>query len=155
MGTTRWAALLAVGVVVATLVVSCASNGTQVATRDPASSGAVGAPGSPPDSPPAGEAERVCQDALRGAVLLNSAPATVARFRAYQYGGPTPTAPLADVFPDLAADTPGAWCATTDAPQSTHWWAAVNGRRAASLITINGPGEGVARSSVQGPPQIP
>lgn len=40
-------------------------------------------------------------------------------------------------------------------PQSTHWWAAVVGYKAASAIMIVGPGEGVSRGYVPGPPRVP
>ena len=100
-------------------------------------------------------ARRLCESALPGTDLIGWAAATVAQFRAYHYGGPTPTVPLAQVFPELPGNAGGAWCATVDGTSSTHWWAVVAGRPAASLITINGPGEGVHRGPLSGPPQIP
>lgn len=102
-----------------------------------------------------GDPRHLCENALPGADVLSWASATVAQFRGYQYGGPRPTVPLAQVFPDLPGDVRGAWCATGDTTSSTHWWAVVAGRPAASLITINGPGEGVHRGPLSGPPQIP
>lgn len=88
-------------------------------------------------------------------MLLAWASGTVADFRAYQYGGPTPTVPLAHAFPNLPASAQGAWCATKEGPQATHWWAVIPGDKAESLITVNGPGEGIPRGTVTGPPQVP
>ena len=80
----------------------------------------------------------------------------MADFRTYQYGGPKPTVPLAHAFAGLPGDTIGAWCGTKGrAPKSTHLWAAVVGYNAASVITLNGPGEGVRRGAVAGPPGVP
>jgi hypothetical protein len=97
----------------------------------------------------------VCEDAVGTAVLLDWASGTVAQFRAYQYGGPKATVPLAHVFPGLPGNTRGAWCSTKGGRQTTHWWAVIVGHEAASLITITGPGEGVRHGSVSEPPQVP
>jgi hypothetical protein len=45
--------------------------------------------------------KQICQRSLSPAVLLDWAPGTVAEFRSYQYGGPTPTVPLAHAFPGM------------------------------------------------------
>jgi hypothetical protein len=100
-------------------------------------------------------AEQVCRDVLGQEVLLDWAPGTVAQFRAYRYGGPKATVPLAHAFPGLSGDTRGAWCGTKGGRQATHWWAAVAGQKAASVITIHGPGEGVRHGLVAGPPTVP
>jgi hypothetical protein len=97
----------------------------------------------------------ICHRALGSAVVLAWAPGTVAEFRSYQYGGPRPTVPLAHAFPGVPAGTPGAWCATKQGQQATRWWAALVGRRAASVITVHGPGEGVRLGAVSGPVQPP
>jgi hypothetical protein len=99
--------------------------------------------------------EQICRNALGPAVLLDWAPGTVAQFRTYQYGGPVATAPLAKAFPAVPASTLGAWCATKERANSTHWWAAIPGHPAASLIIITGSGEGLSKGSVRGPPRIP
>ncbi len=99
--------------------------------------------------------KQICQDALGTAVVLDWAPGTVAQFRAYQYGGPKATVPLAHAFPGVPGNTRGAWCGTMEGPQTTHWWAAVVGHKAASVITITGPGEGVRHGSVPEPPRVP
>jgi hypothetical protein len=99
--------------------------------------------------------EQICRNALGAAVLLDWAPGTVAQFRTYQYSGPTATVPLADAFPAVPASTRGAWCGTKAGAQATHWWAAIPGQTAASVIIIHGPGEGISLGSVTGPPRIP
>ena len=99
--------------------------------------------------------EQICRNALGAAVLLGWAPGTVAQFRTYQYGGPTATVPLADAFHGVPASTRGAWCGTKAGSQSTHWWAAVPRQTAATLFIIHGPGEGISKGSVTGPPRIP
>jgi hypothetical protein len=99
--------------------------------------------------------EQICRNALGAAVLLGWAPGTVAEFRAYQYGGPTATVPLADAFPGVPANTRGAWCGTKEGTQSTHWWAAIPGQTAGTLFIIHGAGEGIRLGSVTGPPRIP
>ena len=92
---------------------------------------------------------------LDNAVLLDWAPGTVAMFRAYQYSGPKAIVPLAHAFPGVPGNTEGAWCATKGGPQATHWWAAVVGHKAGSLITIHGVGEGVRHGLVLGPDRVP
>lgn len=99
--------------------------------------------------------QRICQGSFRSAVLLEWAPATVAVFRKYQYGGPKPIVPLAHAFASMSGSTRGAWCGTKAAGDATHWWAAVVGQKPASLITIHGPGEGVRHGLVSRPPQVP
>ena len=99
--------------------------------------------------------KEICGGALGAAGLLDWAPGTVAQFRAYQYGGPTATVPLSDAFPNISGNTGGAWCGTKGGPDATHWWAVVVGHEAASVITINGPGEGVEHGSVAAPPRVP
>lgn len=99
--------------------------------------------------------ERACHRVLRSRDLLAWAPGTVAQFRAYQYGGPRPTVPLAHAFRGVPGGTRGAWCGTRAGRQATRWWAAIVGHRAASDITIHGPGEGVRRGAVSSPPRVP
>jgi hypothetical protein len=99
--------------------------------------------------------EHICHRVLRSAVLLAWAPGTVAQFRAYQYGGPTPRVPLANVFPGVPGATLGAWCATKPGRQATQWWAVIVGNPAALAITVRGPGEGVRSGAVSGPIQPP
>lgn len=99
--------------------------------------------------------KEICQEALGPAALLDWAPGTVAQFRTYQYGGPKATVPLRHAFPGVPEGTRGAWCGTSGRPQSTHWWAVVVGHKAASVITTNGPGEGVRHGSVPRPPLVP
>ncbi len=106
-----------------------------------------------PTSTPA--PEQICGSSLGGAVLLDWAPGTVAQFRAYQYGGPQPTVPLAHAFPGLPGSAPGAWCGTKGGPDATRWWAVVVGHQALSAITVTGPGEGVQHGLVVGPPRVP
>lgn len=99
--------------------------------------------------------QRICQGSFRSAVLLEWAPATVAVFRTYQYGGPKPTVPLAHMFASMSGNARGAWCGTKAGRDATHWWAVVVGQKPATLITIHGPGEGVRRGLVSRPPQVP
>ncbi|MDN5764760.1 MAG: hypothetical protein L0H96_02410 [Humibacillus sp.] len=99
--------------------------------------------------------KHICERAFSGADLLDWGPGTVATFRAYQFGGPKATVPLAHAFPKVPGSTLGAWCGIQAGPDTTHWWAVVAGHDPASLITITGPGEGLAHGSVAAPPQVP
>jgi hypothetical protein len=95
--------------------------------------------------------KQICQRSLSPAVLLDWAPGTVAEFRSYQYGGPTPTVPLAHAFPGMPGNTRGAWCGTKGGNNATHWWAVVVGHKPATFIIVHGPGEGVWHGSVSRP----
>jgi hypothetical protein len=107
-------------------------------------------------SPPAASTPRdVCLSQFSDDQLLSWAGGTVADFRAYQYGGPTPTRPLSAAFAALADDTAGAWCGTRLGSESTRWWAVVGGQQPVKAIDIIGPGEGVKRGAADGPPRIP
>lgn len=99
--------------------------------------------------------QQICQGSFRSAVLLEWAPATVAVFRKYQYGGPKPTVPLAHAFASMSGSARGAWCGTKAGRDATHWWAVVVGQKPATLMIMNGPGEGVKRGLVSRPPQVP
>lgn len=99
--------------------------------------------------------KQICQGSFSSALLLEWAPATVAVFRKYQYGGPKPTVPLAHVFATMPGSSRGAWCGTKAGPEATHWWAVVVGQKPASLMTMTGGVEGVRHGLVSGPPQIP
>ncbi len=99
--------------------------------------------------------QRICQGSFRSAVLLEWAPATVAVFRTYQYGGPKPTVPLAHVFVSMPGSARGAWCGTKAGRNATHWWAVVMGQKPATLMIMNGAGEGIRRGLVSRPPQVP
>jgi hypothetical protein len=99
-------------------------------------------------------AEHICHRVLHSAVLLAWAPGTVAQFRAYQYGGPQPTVPLADAFPGVPGGTRGAWCGTKAGRQATEWWAVIPGHPAAFAIGVSGPGEGVRTGAVSGAPIV-
>jgi len=99
--------------------------------------------------------QRICLGSFRSAVLLEWAPATVAVFRTYQYGGPKPTIPLAHVFASMPGSTRGAWCGTKAGRDATHWWAVVMDQKPATLMIMNGSGEGVRRGLVARPPQVP
>ncbi len=57
---------------------------------------------------------QICEGSLGSAVILDWAPGTVAEFRAYQYGGPTATVPLAHAFPGMLGTARGAWCGTKE-----------------------------------------
>ena len=153
----------AVGVAAAAVVglaAACGSAGTggtspsktpaaePITMSPPATS--VSASGSVTASP-----ELICRQVLGTAALLDWAPGSVAQFRAYQYGGPRPTIPLAGAFPGVPGSARGAWCATPAGAHATHWWAVVVGSAAASVMTIDGPGEGVGHGLVFGPPQVP
>lgn len=98
---------------------------------------------------------QICEGSLRSAVILDWAPGTVAEFRAYQYGGPTATVPLAHAFPGMSGNARGAWCGTKEGPDATHWWAVVVGHEPATVITVHGPGEGVRHGPVAAPPHVP
>jgi len=119
-------------------------------TSPPARSVAASGSGTASPNP-----ELICRQVLGTAALLDWAPGSVAQFRAYQYGGPQPTIPLADAFPGVPKSARGAWCATPAGGQATHWWAVVVGYPAASVMTIHGPGEGIGHGPVSGPPQVP
>jgi len=113
-----------------------------------------------PEAPPttgsfASQAEQVCLQAFGSAILLDWTGGTVADFRAYQYGGPKATIPLAHAFPGVPGSTRGAWCGTKKGTQTTQWWAAVSGHQPGRLITITGPGEGVKHGYVTTPPYVP
>ncbi len=99
--------------------------------------------------------QRICQGSFRSAVLLEWASATVAVFRTYQYGGPKPTVPLAHVFASMPGSARGAWCGTKAGRNATHWWAVVMGQKPATLMIMNGSGEGIRRGLVSRPPQVP
>lgn len=98
---------------------------------------------------------QICEGSLGSAVLLDWAPGTVAKFRAYQYGGPLVTSPLAHAFRGMPGTARGAWCGTKDGTDATHWWAVVVGHEPTTLIIVHGPGEGVRHGSVTAPPQVP
>ena len=76
----------------------------------------------------------------------------VRQFRAYQYGGPQPTVPLAHAFPGVSGRTRRAWRGTKAGQQATGWWAAIVGHRTASVITIHGPEGGVRHGAASSPP---
>jgi hypothetical protein len=95
----------------------------------------------------------LCAAGLPGDDLLSWASSTVGQFRQFQYGGPTPTRPLATAFAGLPEDTAGAWCAVKVGTQTTRWFAVVQGHDPVRAIDITGPGEGT--TGVQGPPVVP
>lgn len=97
----------------------------------------------------------LCAERLPGQQLLAWADGTVAAFHAYQYGGPTPTRPLASAFAGLPGDTSGAWCAVRAGSDTTRWWAVVEDQAPQRLVDITGPGEGKPRGAVDGPEQVP
>lgn len=99
--------------------------------------------------------QRICQGSFRSALLLEWAPATVAVFRKYQYGGPKPFVPLAHAFASIPGNARGAWCGTKAGLHATHWWAVVVGQKPASLMIMTGGVEGVRHGLASGPPQIP
>lgn len=99
--------------------------------------------------------QRICRGSFRSTVLLEWAPATVAVFRTYQYGGPKPILPLAHVFASMPGSARGAWCGTKAGRNATHWWAVIMGQKPATLMIMNGSGEGVRRGLVSRPPQVP
>lgn len=99
--------------------------------------------------------KQICEGSFSSAVLLEWAPGTVAEFRAYQYGGPKATVPLAHVFATKPRTTRGAWCGTKAGPDATHWWAVVVGQKPATLMIMTGADEGVRHGLVSGPPQVP
>jgi hypothetical protein len=99
------------------------------------------------------DAAALCAASLPGDDLLSSANGTVGQFEQFQYGGPTPTRPLAAAFPGLAEDTTGAWCAVKVGTETTRWFAVVAGHDPVKAIDITGPGEGT--TGVQGPPVVP
>jgi hypothetical protein len=109
----------------------------------------------PTSGPVATQAEQICQQAFGSATLLDWTTGTVADFRAYQYGGPRATVPLAHAFRGVPDSTRGAWCGTKEGAQTTEWWAAVPGHKPGMLITITGPGEGVKHGYVPTVPQVP
>lgn len=99
--------------------------------------------------------KQICQGSFSSAVLLEWAPATVAVFRKYQYGGPKATVPLAQVFATFPGSSRGAWCGTKAGPNATHWWAVVAGQKPATLMIMTGAAEGIRHGLVSGPPQVP
>jgi hypothetical protein len=109
---------------------------------------------SPPATGPSA-AGQVCLQAFGAATLLDWTGGTVGQFRAYQYGGPKATIPLAHAFPGVPGGTRGAWCGTKEGAQTTQWWAAIPGHKPGMLITITGPGEGVKHGYVPAVPQVP
>jgi hypothetical protein len=119
---------------------------------------------SPLDASPAGatsstsavatsDAGTLCVESLPGDDLLSWASGTVGGFHQFQYGGPTPTRPLASAFPGSTDDTAGAWCAVKVGTETTRWFAVVQGHDPVQAIDITGPGEGT--TAVQGPPVVP
>jgi len=98
---------------------------------------------------------QICESSLGSAVILDWAPGTVAEFRAYQYGGPKATVPLAHVFATMPGSARGAWCGTKAGPHATHWWAMVAGQKPASLMVMTGGDEGVGHGLLSDPPRIP
>ena len=118
---------------------------SSTALANPSSS--VGAISGGPVAP-----KQICQGSFSSAVLLDWAPATVAVFRKYQYGGPKNHVPFAHVFATMPGSSRGAWCGTKEGTDATHWWAVVVGQKPATLW-ISAPT--VRHGLVSGPPQVP
>jgi hypothetical protein len=73
-------------------------------------------------------ARALCDQTFPKDELIAWADGTVASFRSFQYGGPTPTRPLESVFPAADGITPGAWCLiTSGSDQPSGWWVAIPG----------------------------
>lgn len=143
------------------LIAGCSGTISQGGSTSPAKPSASTSTGTATPSSSAGtpsgkslSLKQICQGGLRSAALLDWAPGTVSEFRSYQYG-PTPTVPLAHVFPSMPGNTRGAWCGTKAGPDATHWWAVVVGQKPATVIIVHGPGEGVRHGLLSVPPRIP
>ena len=130
-----------------------ASSATAAVAPPPAGQAAESGGTAVSASAAAGDAAQLCRDSLPGQDLLAWASGTVAQFRQYQYGGPTPIRPLAAAFPGLPVDTGGAWCAVKIGAETTRWLAVVPGWTPQRLLDMTGPGG--ARGAVHGPYQVP
>lgn len=74
--------------------------------------------------------KRLCDASFPQDTLIAWADGTVRSFRSFQYGGPTPTIPLASVYPSAGADTEGAWCLIrSHNDQPSGWWVVIAGER--------------------------
>lgn len=148
------AGLLAIGGVI--LLGGCGAGGTTpggagtVATLRPSTPRAAATSPARPPGP-----GQMCQEALGKSGLLDWSGSTVARLRAFQYGGPAPIRPLAHAFPGVPGTTRGAWCATRPRAETTRWWAVTPGRAPVRAIDITGPGEGIRHGSVPRGPVVP
>ena len=98
---------------------------------------------------------RMCLEAFPDERLLSWADGTVADFRGFQFGGPTPARPLATVFKGVPTGTKGAWCGISTGPDTVRWWAVVESRTPVKAVDITGPGEGSFRGEAVGPPILP
>lgn len=153
--TLLWAVVTAAAMLTGACTSASSPGTTQVNASTRAPSTIHSAPTTAPIVAGTRTSEQLCKEALAPAVLLDWAPGSASQFRDYKYGGPTATVPLAHAFPGVPGSTSGAWCGTKAGSESTRWWAVVPGREPASLITVNGPGEGVPHGLMSGPPRIP
>jgi hypothetical protein len=144
-------AVVAVASVLLGIISAC---GAPVASTTGSDSGSP-SPARSTSTSQAKTAQQICQDAFSDGEVLSWARGTVSQFRQYQFGGPTPTRPLAATFSDLPGKTPGAWCGVRVSAETTRWWAVVEGRDPVKAIDITGPGEGTMRGEAQGPPVVP
>jgi len=132
-----------------------ASTGAPAGTPSVTTGGGDVRPTAPATSATPLTPRQLCAAALPRRTLIAWGAGTVGGFRAYRYGTEGRRPPLANAFPGLGDDTPGAWCATRPAPQATAWWAIVPGREPKRAVTVVGSGEGRRLGEVSGPPAIP
>jgi hypothetical protein len=115
----------------------CGTAASQLSTQTPPLTArpASTSPESPAASRPTQAATRVspkglCDASFPQDELIAWADGTVGSFRSFQYGGPTPTIPLASVYPRAGADTDGAWCLiSSHSDQPSGWWVVIAGER--------------------------
>lgn len=131
------------------------AGGAQAGTPSPTTAASDPRPTSPATSAPPVTPRQLCTAALPRRTLLAWGSGTVGEFRAWRYGPEGRRPPLANAFPGLGDDTPGAWCATRPAPQATAWWAIAPGREPKRALTVVGTGEGRRLGEVSGPPAVP
>jgi hypothetical protein len=98
-------------------------------------------------------AKQLCLAAFKTVRVLSWSPSTVKDFRRFQLGGPKANSPLADAFPGISEDNPGAWCGTKKSEDTIRWWAVVANEQPIRVIDISGPGAGAYRGEVA-PPAI-
>jgi len=118
----------------------CAAAGQGNGSADPASAPTSSSASVTPNVPvsPGSSVQTpqgLCLTAFRQDQLLAWAGTSLQEVRAWHYGGPTPQAPFADLYPALPGATTAAWCNTTSNKKGyTQWWVLAAGQQPQSLL---------------------
>lgn len=105
-------------------------------------------------SPDAGFAEGLCRRTLPDRRVTAWGTTTVGAMRAYRYGGPVATRPLADAFPGAPSGRRGAWCWVRNMPNTGSLWGAA-GSTARRAVTVTGPQPDAVQGVLHRPVQVP